>query len=45
MNTMTLMKQWDDLAQAVANDRGAAQRFWSDYYQKEKSRKMLNNKG
>ena len=34
---MTLMKQWDDLAQAVANDRGAAQRFWSDYYQKEKA--------
>jgi len=31
------MKQWDDLAQAVANDRGAAQRFWSDYYQKEKA--------
>ena len=44
---MTLMEQWDELAQNAANDRGAAQRFWNDYYMKEKAvyEKILSEPG
>ncbi len=34
---MTLMERWDQLAGQFANDQRAAQRFWVDYYNKEKA--------
>ena len=34
---MTLMQQWDELAEKHNQNRQMAERFWADYYTKEKA--------
>ena len=42
---MSLMKQWEDMVSVFNNDAQAQQKFWTDYYLKEKAiyEKLLEN--
>jgi len=44
---MTLMEQWDALAEKYNSNQGEAQKFWTDYYLKEKQvyEKLLDEPG
>ena len=44
---MTLMERWEELARNYSADQGMAQKFWADYYAKEKSiyEKLLEDPG